>query len=186
MKKQIELGQLANLFPAPVVLVTSKRGEKENVVTIAWCGVVCSQPPTISISVRPGRYSSELIKGSNEFVVNIPNEKMLAEIDKIGNISGKDVNKFELLGLKKEKAEKVTAPVLADCPIVLECRVKQVIPLGTHDCFIGEVLSARVEEKIMSEKGVDFYRLKPVVLLGPEYWSLGGKIEDYGFSKSQE
>jgi len=185
MKKQVEFGQLANLFPAPVVLVTSKLGEKENVLAIAWCGVVCSMPPLISISVRPGRYSNELIKKSNEFVVNVPSEKMLEEIDKVGAVSGKEVNKFELFGLKREKAEKVQAPVLADCLVALECRVKQTLSLGTHDCFIAEIVSARADEKVLSNGEIDFFKLKPIVLLHSEYWNLGEKIEEYGFSKKQ-
>jgi flavin reductase (DIM6/NTAB) family NADH-FMN oxidoreductase RutF len=183
MKKEISFGQLVNFFPAPVVLVTAKSAEKENVVTIAWCGIVCSQPPMLSISVRPSRYSSELIKNSGEFVVNIPSEKLLEEVDKAGTVSGRDKDKFELLNLKKEQAKKVSAPIIADCSIALECKLKQTVSLGTHDCFIAEIVCVQADSKIVMENKVDFFKLKPLVLLGPEYWNLGEKLEDYGFSK---
>ncbi len=182
MKKQIELGQLPNFFPAPVVLVTAKSGEKESVITIAWCGIVCSKPAMLSIAVRPSRFSSEIIKQSGEFVVNVPNEKLLWEIDKIGNVSGKEVDKFELLKLSRAKAEKVQAPILENCLVAFECKIKETLSLGTHDCFIAEIVSAQAEEKIVSNGKIDFFKLKPIVLLGSEYWALGERIEEYGFS----
>ena len=185
MKRQIKLGQLPNLFPAPIVLVSAKNAEKENFLAIAWCGIVCSEPPMLAVSIRPGRYTSALIKESGEFVVNIPGEKLLEEIDRAGTISGAGTNKFEALKMKKENSESVQAPALSDCAIALECKVKQTLSLGSHDCFIAEIACARVEEKIISREKIDFFRLKPLVLLGPEYWNLGEKIEDYGFTKKK-
>lgn len=186
MKRQVKIEQLPNFFPAPVVLVSAKSCEQENFLTVAWCGIVCSVPPTVAVSIRPSRFTSQLIKNSGEFVINIPSEKLLDEIDKAGTLSGADTNKFELLKLRKENSETVSAPTISECLVALECKLKQTLSLGSHDCFIAEIVAARAEQRIISKDRIDFFKLKPLVLLGSEYWNLGEKIEEYGFTKKQK
>jgi flavin reductase (DIM6/NTAB) family NADH-FMN oxidoreductase RutF len=183
MKKQVKLEQLINLFPCPVVLVSSKLKEKENVLTLAWVGIVCSVPPTISISIRPQRFSHGLIKKTKQFVLNVPSKELLEKVDKAGSISGKGIDKFEKFGLEKEKGFVVDAAMLKECPISLECKVKKTIPLGSHDLFIAEIVSANVDESLLGENNqIDFAKLQPIVLLGREYRSLGEKLAEYGYS----
>ncbi len=181
MKKQIEFSQLFNYFPVPVVLISS-RGEKDNVMAAAWFGIVCSEPATVAVAIRPGRYSNEIIKKSREFVVNIPPEGLLEKVDLAGTVSGKGIDKFKEIGLTTEKGAKVNAPLIRECKINIECRVKKVIPLGTHDLFIAEVEAIHAAEELLKNGEVDFSELKPVVLLNNEYWALREKLAEYGFS----
>lgn len=183
MKKEIEFGELFNYFPTPVVLVTSKDNDKENVVTLAWVGIVCSKPATVSISIRPHRFSNKIIKKSKEFVINIPGEKMLKKVDLAGTVSGKDIDKFRDVWFVKEFSKEADASRIAETGISIECKVKKVIKLGTHDMFIAEVKSISVDEDLLKDGKIDFSKLRPIVLLGREYWSLGNKIGEYGFSR---
>jgi len=185
MKRQVKVTQLPNFFPEPVVLVSVKSGEQENFLAIAWLGIVCSDPPMVSISVRPSRFSHQLIKDSGEFVINIPSKTLLDETDRAGTISGADNDKFELLKLRKENSVAVSAPTISECLVSMECKVKQTLSLGSHDCFIAEIVAARAEQRIISNDRIDFFKLKPLVLIGSEYWDLGEKIEEYGFSKKK-
>ncbi|MFA6268348.1 MAG: flavin reductase family protein [archaeon] len=182
MKKEFNPEQFSNLFPAPVVLVTCSDGEKDNIITIAWCGIVSSHPPTLSISIRSSRLSHSMIKESREFVVNVPSEDLFEETDARGIISGRDKDKFEFLNLKKEKSLKVKAPTLADCLISLECKVKQILPFDSHDCFIAEVVAVRIDDKLLVGNEIDFDKLKPFVLLSKKYFGTGKHLGDYGFS----
>ncbi len=141
------------LYPVPAVLVTSRGGEKENVLTVSWAGTVCTDPPMLSISLRPERYSYPLIRESGEFVVNIPTARIMRAVDFCGVRSGRDVDKFEATGLTREKASIVSAPLIAECPVSIECRVKDVIPLGSHDLFLAEVVAVHAEHSLMDAKG---------------------------------
>jgi len=172
------------LFPCPVVLVTSVDSDgKPNIITLAWIGTVCSDPPMIGIGVRPHRYSYTLIEESGEFVVNIPTIKILREVDFCGNVSGRDIDKFTETGLTPESAEKVKPPLIKECPVNIECRVKMKIPLGVHHLFIGEVLRVHVDQNILNEKGrIDFTKIEPFVYNQGEYWSLNQRIGIHGFS----
>jgi flavin reductase (DIM6/NTAB) family NADH-FMN oxidoreductase RutF len=177
------------LFPTPVVLVTcvDKEG-KPNIITLAWAGVVNTDPPMIGISIRPHRYSHPCVKRTREFVVNIPSEEMVRKIDACGVISGKDVNKFATMGWTPVPAEKVKVPLIDECSVQLECQVKEILSLGTHDLFIGQVVAVHVKEEIQNKKGkVDIAAFRPLVYCsGPnEYWSLGQCIGDHGFSKGK-
>ena len=141
------------LYPVPAALITSKFEDKENIITISWIGTICSEPPMLSISVRPERYSYELIKKSGEFVVNIPNKDLAFATDYCGVKSGREVNKFQKLNLTKENASKIDASIIKECPLALECKVKQIIELGTHHMFIAEVVAVNVDEKYLDENG---------------------------------
>ena len=173
------------LFPLPVVLVSSidKRTQIPNIITIAWCGVVCSDPALVSISIRPSRHSHRLIKESGDFVINIPTSSMLKEVDLCGIRSGRDTDKFKACSFTSEKSAKTTSPSIKECPVNIEARVKEVITLGTHDMFVGEVLLIRVDDRILTPKNsIDYARACPFVFNQGEYWNLGKRIGYYGFS----
>jgi flavin reductase (DIM6/NTAB) family NADH-FMN oxidoreductase RutF len=172
------------LFPCPVVLVTciGSTGDP-NIITLAWVGTVCSEPPMIGLGIRPTRYSHKLIKDSKEFVVNIPSTKFIQETDYCGVTSGKDFDKFSKTGLTPEKAVYVNTPLIRECPVNLECTLKKVIPLGAHDLFLGEVVQIHINEQVLNEKGkLDFTKVDPFVYNVGEYWSLDKKIGTYGYS----
>ncbi len=175
----------AALFPCPVVLVTCVDSKGiPNIITLAWVGTVCSNPPMLGLGIRPHRYSYGLIERSGEFVVNIPTKEILKETDFCGMVSGKDVDKFSQTGLTPEPAEKVKPPLIKECPVNIECVVKKKIPLGVHHLFLGEIVHVHVDQEILNEKGrIDFNRASPFVYNQGEYWSLNRKIGLYGFSK---
>lgn len=172
------------LFPCPVILVTCTDSKgKSNIITLAWTGIACSDPPTISVSIRPHRYSSKIIEESGEFVVNIPTIEILKETDFCGIVSGKEMDKFAETQLTKEPAEKVKPPLIKECPINIECSLKKKIPLGVHDMFLGEIIRVHIEQKILNKDGkIDFTKISPVAYNQGEYWSLDKKIGSHGFS----
>ncbi len=182
---KIKKSPWAALFPCPVVLVTCVDSEgSPNIITLAWVGVVCSNPPMLGFGVQPRRYSYRLIERSGEFVVNIPTTDIVKETDFCGMVSGKDVNKFSQTGLTPEPAEIVKPPLIKECPVNIEGVVKTKIPLGVHHLFLGEVVQVHVEQEILNEKGrIDFTSFSPFVYNQGEYWSLHRKIGLMGFSK---
>jgi len=173
------------LFPCPVVLVTcvDSKGQP-NIITLAWAGTVCSEPPTIALGIRPTRHSYKLIGNTKEFVVNIPISKILKETDYCGVTSGRDIDKFSETNLTPEPAEKVRPPLIRECPVNLECILKDRIPLGAHDMFLGEIVQVHIDQKILDEKGnIDFAKAEPFVFNVGEYWSINKKLGTYGFTK---
>ena len=140
MSKQVWRGSTL-LNPEPAVLVSCGSLEKPNLITVGWCGTICTQPSMVSISIRPERYSHHLIKESGEFVINLTTEKLVRATDWCGVKSGRDVDKFAACGLTAAAASKVGAPLLAESPLNMECRVTQIIPLGSHDLFLAEVVA---------------------------------------------
>lgn len=182
---KLELPPSEGLYPVPVVLVScrDKVSNNSNIITIAWCGVVCSNPPQLSVSIRPSRHSFKLIKDTGDFVVNIPTAGMLKEADMCGNLSGRSADKFKLCGFTAIPASKVSSPLIKECPVNIECKLKDVLDLGVHHMFIGEVVSVHVDESIADPSGkIDFAKAKPIVYVRGEYWDLGKKIGFYGFS----
>lgn len=174
-----------SLFPLPVVLVTcvDKEG-KPNIITLAWTGIVCSEPPMLSISIRPHRYSYGLIKEQKEFVVNIPTADIMRQTDICGTVSGKGKDKFALTKLTPEKAKFVKPPLIKECPVSLECKLKQSTLLGTHEVFIGEIIAVHMDELVISGTGnLDIAKAKPFTYNLGEYWTLKEKIGFYGCSK---
>ena len=175
------------LLVTPVVLVTCQdEGAMPNIITLAWVGVVNSDPPMISIAIRPQRHSYGIVKRTGEFVANLPTTGILKEMDFCGVASGSKLDKFSTTKLTPMNAEKVKAPLIKECPVNLECRVKQVIPLGSHDLFLGEVVAAHMDSEIQDEKGrMDVGKAKLFAFCaGPaEYWSLRERIGGYGFTK---
>ena len=182
-KKETKPG--VSLFPVPVVLVTcADKDGRANIITLAWAGVVCSEPPMVSVSIRPHRYSHGLIKERKEFVVNIPTSDIMKQTDTCGVISGRDNDKFAVTGLTPEPARHVKAPMIKECPVSLECKLKTSIVLGTHEIFIGEVVATHIDESVMSAEGkIDFSKARPFTFDCGEYWTLKEKIGHYGCSK---
>jgi len=169
MKQSI--GKFERLYPNPVVLVSCSSGGKDDIITLAWAGTVCSNPPLISISIRPSRHSHALISSSMEFVINIPDEKMAEACNFCGTHSGRNIDKFEKSNLTRGKPFVVKAPLIKECPISIECKVKDIIHLGTHDMFIGEVVSVDAEKEIIYSDGdVDYDKIKPLTYLMGKYF----------------
>jgi flavin reductase (DIM6/NTAB) family NADH-FMN oxidoreductase RutF len=169
MKKSIDISE--RLYPNPVVLVSCSDGTKDNIITLAWVGTVCSSPPMISISIRPSRYSHGIISNSMEFVVNIPDENMIEVCNFCGTKSGRDIDKFKELHLTKDRSMKVNAPIIKECFINIECRVKQKIHLGTHDMFIGEVAGVNADEEVVYPDGdIDYEKINTVSYLMDNYF----------------
>lgn len=141
------------LYPVPAVMVSSKYKDVENILTVSWAGTVCTNPPMVSISIRPERFSYSLIKNSGEFVINIPNKKLSFAADFCGVRSGRDVDKFEFLKLSREKGAKVDVSLIKEAPLSIECKVRDIIELGSHHMFIGNVLSVDVEDSLIDKEG---------------------------------
>ena len=179
-------GPTTMLYPCPVVLVTcSDNVGKDDIVTLAWVGVANSTPPTIAAGIRLTRYSAGLIDKTREFVVNIPTVDILEKVDYCGVASGADVKKFEATGLTREPAKRVKAPMIQECPVNLECRLKRTLVLGSHRLYLGEVLETHVDQSILDSAGsIDYLKAKPFVYNMREYWSLAEKIGVHGFSKA--
>lgn len=179
------------LNPLPVVLVscTDENG-KNNVMTAAWAGTICSDPVMISVSIRKQRYSHEIISKTKEFVVNLPSEDMTLYTDYVGIYSGRKVDKFALSGPYKAtpvKSEKVNAITIDECPIALECKVKQVLELGTHDMFVAEVVSVSINENcIDKDNRLDLSKAKLISYCHGEYFALGKKLGKFGYSSSKK
>lgn len=140
------------LYPLPVVMVSmADRDGKNNIITVAWAGTICTNPPMVSISVRPERYSYPILKDTGEFVLNLTTKELAYATDYCGVRSGRDVDKFAKLGLTPLKADQVRAPLIAESPVNIECRVREVKALGSHDMFLADVVAVHADEKYMDE-----------------------------------
>lgn len=172
------------LYPLPVVMVSvrDKKGN-DNIITVAWAGTVCTNPPMVSISVRPERHSYQMIKEGGEFVINLVTKDLVFATDYCGVKSGRDVDKFKEMKLKKEKAEKVAAPLIAQSPVNLECRVTECKELGSHHMFVAEIVSVHIDEKYMDEKGKFHLNETGLVTYSHgEYFALGKRLGSFGYS----
>lgn len=172
------------LYPLPAVMVSvaDKEG-KPNIITVAWAGTVCSNPPMVSISVRPDRYSYHMIEETGEFVINLTTRKLAYATDYCGVKSGRDVDKFKEMHLTALPGEKVKAPLIGESPVCLECRVKQTLPLGSHTMFVAEVVSVSIDEAYLDEDNrfhLDWS--EPIVYSHGIYYDLGKAIGKFGYS----
>jgi flavin reductase (DIM6/NTAB) family NADH-FMN oxidoreductase RutF len=173
------------LYPIPVVLVTclDKTGQP-NVMTVSWAGTVASTPPSLAIGVRPYRYSHTAIEEQGEFVVNIPNRELLSAVDYCGRVSRhRTSDKFAEAGLTPVSASQVASPLIAECPVNVECRVIHSLELGSHTLFVGRILAVHVDEELLDERGfIDYSAAQAIAYLGNEYWSLGRPLASAGFT----
>ena len=171
------------IYPIPAVMVTSGNMEKSNIMTVAWTGILNTNPAMCYISVRPERYSYNLIKKSGEFVINLTNEKLAYATDWCGVRSGKDYDKFKEMKLTKEKANHVKCPIIKESPVAVECKVKEIRKLGSHHMFLAEVLSIDADEKYIDEKGAfDISKCDLIAYANGGYYSLNEKIGKFGYS----
>ena len=171
------------IYPIPAVMVTSGTMEKSNIMTVAWTGILNTNPAMCYISVRPERYSYNLIKNSGEFVINLTNKKLAFATDWCGVKSGKYYDKFKEMNLTKEKAKHVKCPLIKESPVSVECKVKEIRELGSHHLFIAEVLSIDADDKYINEKGAfDISKCDLIAYANGGYYSLDKKIGKFGYS----
>lgn len=171
------------MAPVPPALISCAHGGKDNLITIAWTGIINSEPAKTYISVRPSRYSYELIKQSGEFVINMPSSHIVRSIDFCGVKSGKDLDKFAACKLTRQKATQVSCPMVAESPVSIECKVTDIVPLGTHDMFIADIVAVNIDERYIDEKG-KFHPEKCAfaAYAHGQYFALGKKIGSFGYS----
>lgn len=172
------------LAPVPPALVSCGGGElPDNVLTVAWTGILNSDPAKTYVSIRPSRFSHGLIRQNGEFVINVAPSKLVRSVDRAGVITGKDIDKFETCGLRRTPSVAVSCPTVADCPIALECKVTDVVSLGTHDMFIADIVAVTVDDSVIDEEGK--LRIEKAGLMAyahGTYFELGKKIGTFGFS----
>lgn len=172
------------LYPVPAVMVSCQRGdEKPNIITVAWTGTICSDPAMVSISVRPERYSYDIIKETGEFVINLTTEELVRATDFCGVKSGRDIDKFKEMKLTAAPASEVSCPIIAESPVNIECRVREVLPLGSHHMFIAEVVAVDVSSKYLNDDGkFDLNGTGLTTYSHGEYFSLGRSLGKFGWS----
>ncbi|MDE6890132.1 MAG: flavin reductase family protein [Eubacterium sp.] len=172
------------LYPVPAVMVTCQRkGEKPNIITIAWTGTVCSDPPMVSVSIQKKRYSYAIIQETGEFVINLTTKKLAKAADYCGVRSGRDVDKFVQAGLTPCRSQSVSCPGIAESPVNIECRVTEIKHLGSHDLFLARVENVGVDESLLDDTGrLRLSRSGLVVYSHGSYFELGGKLGSFGYS----
>ncbi len=172
------------LYPVPVAMITCQAaGGRPNIITVAWAGTICSTPPLLSISVRPERYSHELLLASREFVVNVPSVELVRATDYCGVVSGRDADKFADLGLTPRRASAVGAPLIAECPLHLECRVLRTEALGSHTLFVSEVVAVQGRKALIDSRGrFALEKAGLVAYVHGHYYALGRQLGHFGFS----
>lgn len=176
------------LYPLPVVMVSmaDKQGNN-NIITIAWAGTICTNPPMVSISVRTERHSYPILKETGEFVINLTTKDLVFATDYCGVKSGRDVDKFKEMNLTPIPGDMVKAPMIAESPVNLECKVTEVIPLGSHDMFLAEVVAVHADDKYMDENGkFHLEQAEPIVYSHGAYLETGKQLGTFGYSIKKE
>lgn len=169
--------------PVPPAMVTVGDFDNANIITIAWTGILNSQPPKTYVSIRPSRHSYGILKEKGEFVINLPSVDLAKQTDYVGIYTGAKVDKWAKTGLTKAKSEKVAPPTIAECPIAIECRVSEVIPMGSHDVFMADIVGISCREDIVDENGkMHFDRADLLAYAHGEYYELGEVVGRFGFS----
>ena len=182
-KRVLRAGNMLN--PTPVVMVScGDTVDEYNIITVAWTGTLCSDPPLCYISVRPSRHSYGIIQRTGEFVINLVSQELAAVADWCGVRSGKDYHKFMETGLTPVRGTKVSAPMIKEAPVSLECKVQKVVPLGTHDMFVAEVLAVHADDALFNRKtdALELQRANLVTYSHGHYYNLGKIIGKFGFS----
>lgn len=182
MKQTWKPGNMLYPLPAVMVSVTDGKGN-DNIITVAWAGTVCTNPPMVSISVRPTRYSYDMIRNTGEFVINLTTENLAYATDYCGVRSGRDVDKFKELKLTKEKADYVQAPMIRESPVSIECKVREVKELGSHHMFLADVVAVHADETYMDKNNkFQLNQSHPLVYSHGEYLGLGKSLGTFGYS----
>lgn len=181
-KQHWKPGNMLNPVPAVMVSVTDKEG-KSNIITVAWAGTVCTNPPMVSISVRPSRYSYQILEETGEFVINLTNESLVKACDYCGVVSGRDIDKFAKTGLTPIPMEHVHAMGIDESPVNMECKITEKRELGSHTMFIAEVVGVTVDDQYMDETGKFHINESGLVMYSHgEYFALGKKLGKFGYS----
>lgn len=172
------------LYPLPAVMVSCQRkNEKPNIITVAWVGTICSDPAMVSISVRPERYSYDIIRETGEFVINLTTKELARAADYCGVRSGRDVDKFSEMHLTPNPSQKISAPGIQESPVNIECRVTQVLKLGSHDMFLAEVVGVDVSDRYLDENGRFLLNETGLIAYSHgQYFSLGEYVGKFGYS----
>ena len=171
------------VYPLPAVMVSCGDMKNSNIITVAWTGIINTNPAMCYISVRPERFSHELIKKNGEFVINLTTKELARATDWCGVKSGRDFDKFKEMGLTKEKATIVKSPMIAESPISVECKVDKIVPLGSHDMITAKIVVINVSDKFVNEKGAfDISKCDLMAYANGGYYPLGKKIGQFGFS----
>ena len=172
------------LYPLPVVMVSlADRDGRPNIITLAWVGTVCTNPPMVSISVRPERYSYPILKESGEFVINLTTKELAFATDYCGVKSGRDVDKFKEMGLTPIPASEVKAPMIKESPVNIECKVRQILPLGSHDMFLADGVAVHADEKYLAEKHkFHLEQAEPIIYSHGSYFGCGELLGTFGYS----
>ena len=177
----------ALIAPLPPVMVSCGSMEKSNIITVAWTGIINTIPPKTYISVRPSRHSYNIIKESGEFVLNLTPSSLIKSADYCGIYTGAKVDKFAKCNLTKEAATEVSCPLIAESPMSIECKVTEIIPLGTHDMFMADIVAVNVDESLLDKNGkLDLARAGLAAFAHGEYFELGKKIGYFGFSAAKK
>lgn len=175
------------LAPLPPALISCGTIDKPNVMTAAWTGIIASDPALTYVSIRPSRYSHEIISKTKEFVINLPTYKMLEATDFCGVKSGRNVDKFKEMNLTAAKCAKISAPQIAESPVSIECKVIEVKTYGTHDMFLAEILAVDVDDEYVDDKGaLDIEKAGILAYAHGHYYTLGRKVGSFGFSVNKE
>ena len=184
-KRSLKGGAL--LAPVPAVMVSVGDENEKNILTVAWCGTVATSPAKTYISVRPSRHSYDIIKRTGEFVINLVPAALAKTADYCGIYTGAKVNKFEKCRLTPGKIEGVSAPAIEECPLSIACRVTDIIPMGTHDMFLADVLAVSADEELFDEKGaLHLEKAGLCAYVHGAYFKLGAKIGTFGFSAAKK
>ena len=185
MSKKIMEHLTISPLPEPVVLVTAKATDQEpNVMTVAWTGFLSMNPATVYIAVHPARHTHAILKESMEYVINIPSENMVEAVDRIGITSGRKMNKFEAYGLTPVPASVVNAPLIKECMVNIECKVKDILNYGSHDIFVGEIVAVHCDEEVIKDNGKpDLDKIRPYSFPLGEYRGMGAYLGTEGYSK---
>ena len=177
----------ALIAPLPPVMVSCGDMENSNIMTVAWTGIINTIPPKTYISVRPSRYSYNIIKESGEFVINLTPSKIIKAADYCGIYTGAKVDKFKKCDLHKEEANEVKCPLIAESPLSLECKVTEIVPIGTHDMFLADIVAVDVDDSLLDKDGrLDLARAGLAAFAHGEYFELGKKIGKFGFSTNKK
>ena len=171
------------IYPIPAVMVSCGTMEESNIITVAWTGILNTNPAMCYISVRPERYSHNIIKENGEFAINLTTRQLAYATDWCGVKSGRDVDKFKEMKLTKERANIIKAPLIKECPVSVECKVKEIVPLGSHDMFVAEIVAIDADEKYIDKKGAfDISKCDLIGYANGGYYPLESKIGKFGYS----